>query len=153
MNKEYSAVDKGSSVLPALTTAFTCFRLDIQTKNPLNGGQGFSRGAVYKVARERKKQRSMAAGHLKYCARRVPPLPVTVLLTRIAPSSGLDGDGLQASLKSVRDGVADYFATHDRDPRITWRYGQRRGRKGEYAVEIRIEKAPQRELEKATEET
>lgn len=69
--------------------------------------------------------RSLAAG---------TGLPAVVTLTRIAPSNGLDGDNLQGALKSVRDGVADAFGVDDRDPRLQWRYAQRRGK--QYAVMV-----------------
>jgi hypothetical protein len=64
---------------------------------------------------------------------------VVVALERIAPSNGLDDDNLRASLKSVRDGVADALGlVSDRDPRVRWDYRQRRGRMGEYAVQISV---------------
>lgn len=74
---------------------------------------------------------------------RVRP-PCVVTLTRIAPSAGLDGDNLQSALKATRDGVADALGVDDRDPRVEWRYEQRRGKRGEvalalgYGVEIRV---------------
>ena len=67
-----------------------------------------------------------------------PALPCTVTLTRIAPRE-LDGDNLQASFKATRDGVADWLNVDDRDPRVVWRYAQRRGERKRYAVEVRIE--------------
>ena len=63
-------------------------------------------------------------------------LPVVVTMTRVAPSRGLDDDNLRGALKSVRDGIADAFQVDDRDPRIQWRYEQRRGK--DYAVEVEI---------------
>jgi hypothetical protein len=65
-------------------------------------------------------------------------LPVVVRLTRVAPSSGLDGDNLQGALKAVRDGVADALGVDDRDSRVRWEYAQRRGAPKRYAVEIEI---------------
>lgn len=65
-------------------------------------------------------------------------LPCIVTLTRVAPSSGLDGDNLQGSLKAPRDGVADWLGVDDRDPRVTWRYEQRRGKPKEWAVEVHL---------------
>ena len=61
-----------------------------------------------------------------------------VTITRVGKRL-LDGDNLQASAKHVRDGIADCLGCDDADPRIEWRYGQK---KGEYAVEIRIERKP-----------
>lgn len=66
------------------------------------------------------------------------PLPIVVTLTRIAPRA-LDDDNLRGALKATRDGVADAFGVDDRDPRVVWAYGQRRGGTGVYAVEIRVE--------------
>lgn len=66
-----------------------------------------------------------------------PALPLVVFLARIAPRE-LDGDNLQRSMKAVRDQVAELLAIDDADPRVTWRYEQRRGRVKEYAVEIAI---------------
>ncbi len=69
----------------------------------------------------------------------LPALVVT--LTRVAPRA-LDDDGAVTSLKACRDGVADALGLpNDRDPRVTWRYAQRRGKVREYAVEVRLEAA------------
>lgn len=69
---------------------------------------------------------------------KLPGLPVTVILTRIAPRR-LDGDNLQSGCKALRDGIADRLGVNDNDPRVTWRYEQERGEPGEYAVRIEIE--------------
>jgi hypothetical protein len=65
-------------------------------------------------------------------------LPVVVTLTRVA-SRALDDDNWVGAAKAVRDGVADWLHVNDNDPRVTWRYDQRKGAQGEYAVEIRLE--------------
>jgi len=62
-------------------------------------------------------------------------LPAIVTLVRIAPRA-LDDDNLRGALKATRDGVADAFGVNDRDPRIEWRYGQRRGPPRAFQVEI-----------------
>lgn len=64
-------------------------------------------------------------------------LPVTVVMTRIAPRR-LDGDNLQSGFKAVRDGVADWLGVDDGDARIDWQYGQRAGGPGVYKVEIEV---------------
>lgn len=64
-------------------------------------------------------------------------LPVTVVLTRIAPRR-LDGDNLQSGFKAVRDGVADWLGVDDGNGLIDWQYAQRSGRPGEYAVEVEV---------------
>lgn len=66
-----------------------------------------------------------------------PTMPLEVTLTRIAPRE-LDDDNLRGALKSVRDGVADALGLDDRDDRVKWLYGQRRGAVREQAVEIRV---------------
>ena len=68
--------------------------------------------------------------------------PLVVILTRIAPRA-LDSGNLESSLKGVQDGVADWLAGEygkgqDRQPFLRWRYAQRRGGTGEYAVEISV---------------
>ena len=64
-------------------------------------------------------------------------LPCAVTLVRIGPKA-LDTDNLNGALKAVRDGVADRLGIQDNDPRVTWRYGQKRG---PYGVEITLEAA------------
>jgi hypothetical protein len=67
-------------------------------------------------------------------------IPCTVTITRIAPRL-LDDDNLAGGAKSLRDGVADWLAIDDRDPRVRWSYAQRRGAPNEYAAEVAIERA------------
>lgn len=69
-----------------------------------------------------------------------PALPCVVTLTRVAPSSGLDvGDNLEGSLKAARDQVADWLGIDDRDPRVQWRYDQRRSRPRVWQVWVSFE--------------
>lgn len=64
--------------------------------------------------------------------------PIVVTFTRISPGT-LDDDNLSSSMKHVRDGIADAFGIDDRDPRVSWKYEQRK--ESSYGVEIRIEGA------------
>jgi hypothetical protein len=66
---------------------------------------------------------------------RAPPLPLDVTITRIAPR-GLDDDNNVRACKAVRDQVAAWLGVDDRDPRVTWRYGQERGKPRTYGVKI-----------------
>lgn len=66
-------------------------------------------------------------------------VPCDVVLTRIAPHA-LDDDNLVSSFKATRDSIAEVLRIDDRDPRVTWRYAQRRGKPRQYAVEIRVRK-------------
>ncbi len=111
--------------------------IPLRVDNPLNG----SHQHWATKARKRKHQRLttslVMAGHLKVHGVRAP---CGVLLTRYGPSNGLDGDGLQASLKAVRDGLADALGVNDRSPFVTWDYDQRREKT--WGVEIRIAGRP-----------
>ncbi|KPF66103.1 hypothetical protein IP84_16960 [beta proteobacterium AAP99] len=80
-------------------------------------------------ARMAKEQRTRAMRELqvRVSLRANVTLPVTVTLTRIAPSKGVDGDNLQGATKALRDGVADWLGIDDADPRVTWVYAQERG--------------------------
>lgn len=58
-----------------------------------------------------------------------------VTWTHIGPE--MDDDNLRSALKGLRDHLAEWLGLpNDRDPRVEWRYDQRRGRPG---VEVRIE--------------
>jgi len=64
---------------------------------------------------------------------------IVVTLTRITPDrrGTLDDDGVCSALKATRDGVADALGVTDRDPRVSWRYGQRTAqRRANGAVEV-----------------
>lgn len=78
-------------------------------------------------------------------------LPVDVLLIRVAPRE-LDDDNLRPALKACRDEVALLLGlpvkklargqkraiAEDRDPRVSWNYGQERGKPRQYAVRVVI---------------
>ena len=66
-----------------------------------------------------------------------PGLPLTVVLTRIAPRD-LDTDNLASAFKATRDGVADWLGVDDGSKDLDWQYAQRRGGAGEYMVEIEV---------------
>lgn len=89
-----------------------------------------------------KAQRGAAFAYLRRPTTPLRPVAsaLVVTLTRIAPRA-LDDDNLAGSQKHVRDGVADALGINDRDPLVTWRYAQRRGGKGQYAVHITITRA------------
>jgi hypothetical protein len=75
--------------------------------------------------------KARARGHLAGDGRLV------VELTRLSRGE-LDDDNLRGALKSVRDEVARWLGVDDRDPRVTWAYGQERARG--FGVRIRIER-------------
>lgn len=91
-------------------------------------------------AREHWAQRAKRAKAHRMAAMAVPKhsLPCVVTITRIAPRT-LDTDNNASAAKALRDGIADRLGVKDNDPRVTWRYDQRRGKPREYAVEVKIE--------------
>lgn len=118
------------------------FTLAIKTTNPNNSSQGFSRNATFAKARRRKVQREAMFYAMRCEVLSAPRMefPLTVTVTRVAPSAGLDPhDGLGASLKGCIDGIADGLGLkNDRDSRVTWVLAQRRGPAGFYAVDVAI---------------
>lgn len=73
-----------------------------------------------------KKERKATAWMLVTYAK--PSLPCSVLLTRVAPSAGLDDDNLPGALKGVRDEIANWLGVDDRHSlQVRYRYAQRRG--------------------------
>lgn len=107
------------------------------------------RGAWHASARRTREQRRLLELTLATKAR--PPLPVVITIVRVAPLP-LDEDNLARALKGIRDQVACWICPvviqkgkkkgqvtgDDRDPRVTWRVAQRKGKPHEYAVEIHV---------------
>ena len=103
----------------------------IKTVSALN-----ARDAHWRVRHRRvKSERASIGWYLNGAAR--PGLPCEVLLTRIAPSAGLDDDNLAGALKGIRDEVASWLGVDDRHrDQVSYRYAQRRGGRAEWAVQI-----------------
>ncbi len=104
--------------------------IPVQTVSTLNKREHWA-----ERSKRARMQRKAALLMVRPLARSVG-LPAVVTMTRAAPSNGLDDDNLRGALKSIRDGIADAFGVNDRDPRIAWRYEQKRGK--DYAVEVEI---------------
>ena len=68
------------------------------------------------------------------------PLPCVVTMIRVAPRA-LDDDNNVSGFKALRDGIAKRLGVDDNDPRVTWKYGQQRGKAKEYAARVEIEEA------------
>ena len=88
-----------------------------------------------KRAERAKLHRSMALWHMRAGTADRPALPVSVTLTRCSVRE-LDDDNLRSALKAVRDGVADWLGVDDRDPRVTWAYGQEKSKTAHVRVEV-----------------
>lgn len=68
--------------------------------------------------------------------KKAPPVPCSVLLTRVSPGNGLDDDNLRGSLKGIRDELAAWLGVDDRSPLVTWAYAQSRGKA--WGVEVLV---------------
>lgn len=93
-----------------------------------------------KKAKLAKMQREATTIHWRSAKVRqhVPPFPLLVTLTRIAPRQLDRHDNLPASMKFCADAICTALSIDDRTDLIDWRYQQRRGGKGEYAVEVQV---------------
>jgi len=89
--------------------------------------------------REHWKKKAKRAKAHRFAMIAVPrhPLPCIVTLTRVAPRP-LDTDNLSSAMKNVRDGIADRLGVTDNDPRVEWRYAQRKGEPKEYGMVVEI---------------
>lgn len=94
---------------------------------PVQAGKGQNDREHWRVKHKRVKREKEATAWVLRGAER-PLLPCSVILTRVAPSNGLDDDNLAGSLKSVRDAVAEWLGVDDKDRfTVRYRYAQRRG--------------------------
>lgn len=122
------------------------FSIPIKTTNPLNGAQGRTRGAVFAKAARRKKERESARlCTLVAFGRCTPPILLPTgtwipAVTIVRLSAGvLDSDAAPAALKSVRDGIADALGINDGSDAVTWKYDQKKCKRGAFGVEVTIE--------------
>ena len=117
---------------------------------PIRTAPGLNAREHWRARARRVRSERLAAG-LVLDSQPRPPIPCTVRLTRVAPSSGLDDDNLAGALKAVRDTVAEWIGVDDKDSAtVRYVYAQRRG---PWAVEIEFgepTKTPEfREIRKA----
>ena len=113
-------------------TQVLCIPVPLRVHSESNGSHGHWSVRAARV----KNQRHTVAWCLRPHAK--PALPVTVLLTRIAPRQLDAHDNLPRSFKAVADQVAEWLGVKDNHPGITWQYSQRSGGPGVYACEIVI---------------
>jgi hypothetical protein len=90
-------------------------------KNPLNGSYSLAHWQVR--AKPANAARASAKDKCRLNRVRVA-FPVVVKMTRLGAGTMDEGCGLNASLKPIRDGVADYFGAKDNDPGYSWQYAQ-----------------------------
>lgn len=91
-----------------------------------------------------KKQRLVTYQYCTQYWKPVPPLPLTITLTRLSPGT-LDDDSLLLAASPCRDGVADWLCGElghgeDRLEGLTWKYAQTHAGPGYFAVRIELER-------------
>lgn len=104
----------------------------VKTQNEMN----VSRPGAWRARFGRAKRARTAVSRL-FPKWKVEPL-VRVTLTRFSPNE-MDGDGLQAALKPVRDEVAACMNVDDRTRLVEWVYRQGKGERGKPMVRIEVE--------------
>lgn len=103
---------------------------------PYRTTNGLNVGGHWRKRAHRAKQERML-GKLVFAGQRKPALPCVVTFTQ--HSAGVrDDDGLTASFKHIRDGVADWLSINDADPRVTWLCRQEKCKRGEAWITIEI---------------
>jgi hypothetical protein len=120
-------------------TAKVTWQLPIKTASESNSSEHWTKkGKRHRIQKDRiKTQFFLVKPNIS--------LPCHVYLTRIAPKRLDEGDNLPNSMKYVRDAVSECLTNTtlagraDGDNRISWEYGQERGKVREYAVRIEIE--------------
>jgi hypothetical protein len=93
---------------------------------PMQTGRGQNSRGHWRVAHKRNlAEQEVIAWELRRIPK--PAIPCSVLLTRFAPSSGLDDDNLVGALKNVRDAVAKWLGVDDaKRETVRYRYAQAR---------------------------
>lgn len=118
--------------------------IPVRTENPLNGATGNTRLAATIRSRKRAKHRATArfltlGAMAREGLTRAQLVPCVVRLTRISAGT-MDTDGLAASQKGIRDGIADALGVNDGSVFIDWRYAQEKGKPKYHAVRVVIER-------------
>lgn len=115
--------------------------LPLKTINPLNGRECWQ-ARTRRVKRERRRVDSaLLAGpgwRGQHHLRRQLQAGSKLVVTLERRSRGLldSGDNLPASMKGVRDQIAEWLGIDDRDQRVSWKYDQARA--AAFAVRITI---------------
>lgn len=83
------------------------------------------------------KQQQRRAVKYALIGKTVPPLPLTITITRIGARK-LDDDNLRSACKYVRDQIAEFVGVDDGSTLYTWRYDQRTAPRGQHGIGIEI---------------
>lgn len=87
----------------------------------------------YKLVRMKNKQKK--ATRICLVGKEIPPAPLLVTITRLAPRK-LDDDNLQGACKFIRDEIARKVGIDDGSSQYTWRYEQKTAKT--YGVDVEI---------------
>lgn len=104
-------------------------------KNPLNGSGGATVGARMATNARRKGDRQVGALLARRLEGADPSHRWVVVFQRVSPKP-FDDDGLAASLKSIRDGLAASWGVDDGADGPVWLYDWRKGAPKQHAVEV-----------------
>ncbi len=120
------------------------FDLPLRTTNPLNGGMSGTRWEAIQRSRTRAEHRLVARMRTTAALRQsgqhpADVIPCVVTLTRFS-AGHMDTDGLAASLKGIRDGIADALGVNDGGPMVDWVPAQAKCPRGVFGVRVCIEK-------------
>lgn len=116
----------------------------VKTTSVLNRERTTSMGARMAQATRSRRQKESAYNALRgaIAEAKVQPgdlLPAVVTLVRQSTGK-LDDDNLRGALKHVRDGIAHALCIDDGSRFVRFRYAQRKAKRGDFGVEVRIEK-------------
>lgn len=106
----------------------TTFTVPIRTYNLTNSREHWA----IKAKRAKAERKAV----MYRCPKYGGPALIVVTIVRVGPRVQ-DGDGLQASLKGIRDGIASRLGVDDGSAIVRWEYGQETGE--EYEVRVRID--------------
>ena len=109
-------------------TTVTAELVGLRVHNPLNGREHWR-----VVAKRAKTEKALTRAVLLNLV--LPELPVVVTLTRMGKRL-FDIEAVGASLKHVKDAVADAYGLDDADQRIEWRFEQAVA--GVYGVKLKV---------------
>ena len=108
--------------------------LPIKTKPGLNAREHW-----WERSRRAKSERQAAKLAFGATLRHGTLLPCTITLVRLSAAT-MDDDNLPGAFKAIRDGIADALGVKDNNPAVTWRYDQRKCKRGEFGIVIEVAK-------------
>jgi len=103
-------------------------------------------GHWLKEAARKKKERQIVMLTFKAKLKKLPSVPVMIVLIREAIRPLDEGDNLPSSFKCIRDAIAKYLlggtmGENDDDPRLVWKYRQEKAKK--YGIRIEFHELEQ----------